>query len=106
MREPDRIGTILQRPDGGPVRPQVLDDALEPRLDLAVYLRGGTGQEHGGEVRKEGLEPQTFGEALLGAAALGTLHQQDSDEAALDDKQTDGPDDVPSVEFPEGWLMK
>src|SRR4029453_18758310 len=106
MREPDRIGTILQRPDGGPVRAQVLDDALEPRLDLAVYLRGGTGQEHGGEVRKEGLKPQTFGEALLGAAALGTLHQQDSDEPALDEEQTDGRDDVPSVELPEGRLMK
>src|SRR4029453_15710432 len=106
MREPGLIGTILQRPDGGPVHPQVLDDALEPRLDLAVYLHGGTGQEQGGEVRKEGLKPQTFGEALLGAAALGTLHQQDSDEPALDEEQTDGRDDVPSVELPEGRLMK
>ena len=106
MREPGLVGTILQRPDGGPVHPEVLDDAPEPGLDLPVYLRGGAGRQHCREVREEGLEPQTLGEAPLGATALGTLHQQDADEPALDEEQADRRDDVPPVELPQGRLMK
>jgi hypothetical protein len=41
---------------------------------------------------------------LLGAAAPGTLHQQDSDEPTLDDEQADRSDNVAPVELPQGWL--
>ena len=86
--------------------PEVLDDAPEPDLDLPVYLPDGAGRQHCREVGEERLESQPLGEAPLGAAALSPLHQQDADEPALDEERADRRDDVPSVELPQGRLMK
>ena len=106
MRDSGLAGTIVQRPEGGAVHAQVLDDVPEPGLDLPVYLPDGAGRQHRREVREEGLEPQPLGEAPLGAATLSPLHEQDTDEPTLDDEQADRPDDVPPVDLPQGRLMK
>ena len=94
MRDPSLAGPIIQRPQDRSIRAEVLDDAAKARLDLTVDLLGGTRGKGGGEVREESLEAEPVGEASLGAATLGALHEEEPDEQTLEDHQACRPDDV------------
>ncbi len=106
VRGPDLVGRGGERSHGGPVGPQILDQAPETGLDLSVHLRHGAGGEHGGQVGEERLEAQALGDAALDAPAQSTVHEECRDQRALQQEQRGGSHDQPPVALPHGRLLE
>src|SRR5580765_6095407 len=106
MHDPALAGAIVERPEAGSIRAEILHDAtqaiLDPLVDFVVRTRGQVRRE----IREQGLELQTLGEAALSAPTLGTVHEQRHDEPGLDEQQPDASDDVAAVALPDGRLVE
>ena len=87
LREPGLVAPLIQRPHRGPVDTEALPDQLESLPDGFLGLSGSARREPGREVGEERLEPQALGQALLGPAALGPMHEQSPDEPALEQQR-------------------